>query len=188
MLSLETVEFKKVEISVYVSNLGAYNAGTLTGSWVKLPIDDVNDIYKEDRKKFGNVPGYGEEYFISDYEAPFNISEYENLNNLNKIAAALIDDGINDIEDAYNALENPDDIAARPLEWDDFTSEILENMDPLEVMRATSFGHVSYNDDLLRFDAYGNFESLTYFDWIKELNGLSDDIINNYLDQNGLSL
>lgn len=66
MISLD-IKPISTTIRVYVSNLGAYNSGVLTGEWTTLPVKDVKSIYDNDHQKYGTVSGYGEEYFISDY-------------------------------------------------------------------------------------------------------------------------
>lgn len=77
------------KIRIYLTNLGKYNEGKLVGDWVDLP---VNDNFKSVLNKIGisNKPdaegNIYEEWFITDYEAPFKIGEYDNINELNEIA------------------------------------------------------------------------------------------------------
>lgn len=73
-----------MDIRIYVSNLAQYNNGRLIGQWVDLPMseDDLWDVIKE-------ILGNDEEFFITDYEAPFKIEEYDSLTELNALAATL---------------------------------------------------------------------------------------------------
>lgn len=188
MLLQEEPTFKSTKISIYVSNIGAYNSGALTGEWTTLPVDDIKEIFEKDRKKFGNCADYGEEYFITDYEAPFHIGEYENIGELNKLARAFQDDGLDDLSDVYNALENPDDITAAPIEFDDDAIELLTGGDATKAAQMATFGHINWMDDYIRLDGYGNFESMTAWDWCEELNRLGDEIVGQYAYENGIDL
>ena len=94
-----------MKINVFVSNLAKYNDGELTGQWFDLPVDDVNkDILDKIDLGGDSKHGYHDEWFISDYEAPFKIDEYDNLYALNELAEALED--YDSIEDVYNALDD----------------------------------------------------------------------------------
>ena len=182
-------ELKNVEIKVFVSNIGAYNAGVLTGQWTTLPVDNVKEIFKTDKKAFGNVEGYGEEYFISDYEAPFKISELEDLTTLNKLAEALKADNLNNIEDVYNVLADKDDVLNEAVEFDNYGLELLTGgMNRMELIRLASSSNIDWNDDYIRYDGYGNLETLSESEWVDELNYVSDDIIENYATQNDIDL
>lgn len=70
------------EIRIYLTNLGAYNRGALVGKWFDLPVDDVGEMEQEVLNMKGSLPG-DEELFITDFEAPFGIEEYESLVDLN---------------------------------------------------------------------------------------------------------
>jgi len=75
---------KDLKITIYLTNLAKYNSGTLVGKWVEFPAYDLEDHIKE-------VLGNDEEYFITDYEAPFKIDEYENIIKLNEFAEEFED-------------------------------------------------------------------------------------------------
>lgn len=48
---------------------------------------------------------------------------------------------------------------------------------PIDVARATFFGKIqSWSDDYIRFNAYGNLESFTYYEAAKEAEDCVDDI------------
>lgn len=186
MISLD-IKPISTTIRVYVSNLGAYNSGVLTGKWTTLPVKDVKSIYENDRQKYGTVSGYGEEYFISDYEAPFTINEYENIEVLNKLAKSFKENNLNDIEDAYNFLDNKENTYINePIEFtEDNFNMLTEGLSNIEVARAVLFGSFkNWNDDLIRWDNVGNLETLTYYEWYEELNKNSDEIIKEYKEEN----
>ncbi len=89
-----------MEIRVFVSSLSAYNSGILTGKWTTLP---VNDVQKDILDGLD-----GEEYFISDYDAPFEIGEHINLVNLNELARELI--AFDTIKDLYCSIDNKQNV------------------------------------------------------------------------------
>lgn len=190
MLEKFNDNLENTTIKVFVSNVGAYNAGTLTGEWTTLPVKNVKTIFEADRKKNGEVEGYGEKFFITDYEAPFEVHEYENLCELNKLAKALKDDHLNNIEDVFYSLENPENICiTEPVEFNEDTfEELTSGMSRVEVARAAVFGDVNWNDDLIRIDDVGNFETLTVYEWHRELNKNSQEIIEEFAKENGINL
>ena len=68
-----------MSIRIYVASLAKYNSGRLVGTWIDLPADDLWEQVEE-------MLDGDEEWAIHDYEAPFSISEYENLDELNEVA------------------------------------------------------------------------------------------------------
>ena len=87
-----------MEIKVFVSNLAKYNDGELTGQWTTLPVDNVNTDILDKLDLGGNSKdGYRDEWFISDYEAPFKIDEYDDLYDLNTLAESLEDNDLDTI-------------------------------------------------------------------------------------------
>lgn len=130
---------------IYISNLSKYNEGESVGAWFTLPVD-----YEEVKEKIG-LDCEHEEYAIHDYELPFDISESEQLDVLNKIYYAMQDiqepviaDNIGKINDwfglggvlntlqegenftIYNAVDY-EDLAAMFVE-DGYLGEIPENI------------------------------------------------------------
>lgn len=110
------------EIKIYVANLAAYNDGVLKGNWFTLPTP-MEEIF---RKVFApyeldeNGQPHGD-FAIHDYEAPFEIGEYESIDYLNEVAelfdtlsdeevkmiCALKDEGVlMDLREGQEALEN----------------------------------------------------------------------------------
>jgi hypothetical protein len=79
-------EEKDNKIKIFLSNLGKYNEGELVGEWITLPVDD----FKPYLDKIGINDQY-EEFFISDFDAPFDIGEYDNIEELNQLARDIAD-------------------------------------------------------------------------------------------------
>ncbi len=67
------------EMKVYIANLGKYNEGELVGAWFTPPIDI------EKVKEVIGLNGEYEEYAIYDYELPFEIGEYESIEEINRL-------------------------------------------------------------------------------------------------------
>ena len=91
-------------MQIYLTNLGKYNEGELVGEWMTIPFTD-----SELEGVLENIGIDGEEYeeyFITDYEAPFAIDEYESLDTVNEWAEnaqAIIDafNGDDEVAEAY---------------------------------------------------------------------------------------
>ena len=71
----------KSEYWIYLTNLKAYNAGYLVGVYLHFPFSDeeLKEAYKQILvgNEFVDKFGYSyEEYFISDYDMPFQVGEY----------------------------------------------------------------------------------------------------------------
>lgn len=117
-------------LSIYLTDLQAYNEGHLVGKWVKLPLTNfelsqtISEVLTEGESISGSQDH--EEYFITDYEWEenefFSVDEYENLHELNKklqqleyvdeskhkAIAFLLTEGLaNDLDDA---IEKADDV------------------------------------------------------------------------------
>lgn len=90
----------KMEIKVYIANLGKYNEGILQGDWFTLPVD-----IEEMKEKIGINEQY-EEWAIHDYEAPFHIMEYSNLERLNEIAEEMAELSENEVEAVCALMDN----------------------------------------------------------------------------------
>ena len=88
---------------IYLSNLARYTEGRKNGRWLQLPMDSdkLQSIYNDIVRK-------NQEHIILDYDAPFNISEYENIFAFNKTLENISDCGLDD--DMLTALfkVNPD--------------------------------------------------------------------------------
>jgi hypothetical protein len=75
-------------IRIALTNLGKYNEGELLYTWLDLPATDeeISEAFEE--IQVAPNTRY-EEHFISDYEAPFEIGEYANIERLNEVAEVL---------------------------------------------------------------------------------------------------
>lgn len=83
-------------IKVYVSNLNNYIEGRENGKWLPLPMESG-----QLEKAMNQIVGK-QESIILDYNAPFFISEYENIFELNNFLTSLSEYGID--EDIMTAL------------------------------------------------------------------------------------
>ena len=53
---------------------------------------------------------------------------------------------------------------------------------PIEAVRATYFGDYSFSDDYVRFNGYGNLESLNDYDYEEELEDYRDEIVDRWVE------
>lgn len=176
-----------MKINVFVSNLAKYNDGELTGKWTTLPVDDVNkDILDKLDLGGDSKQGYHDEWFISDYEAPFKISEYDSIYTLNNLAEAL--ENYDTIEDVFNLLDSQ---SKQNMYLPDYMTESLDELitelgiDPVEAARATYFGKIqSWDDDYFFINEVGNFESMSEHQYQEMLNNHASEIINQFKEEN----
>lgn len=115
-------------IKIFLTNLGRYNEGYLMGEWIKLPVPD--DKLDEVLERIG-INGEYEEYFITDFEAPFanlNISEYASIEELNDFARRLdeVEEWDNDKLCAILEMESPTGIAG--------VLDIIEHLDDFDLL------------------------------------------------------
>ena len=94
------------EIKIALTNLGAYNEGTLRFVWLNLPASEEELEEAYNAIGIGEEDGCGgvyEEVFIADYEAPFTIGESDNIEDLNEKAEELtnLDEWELEIVEAY---------------------------------------------------------------------------------------
>lgn len=176
-----------MEIKVFVSNLAKYNEGELNGQWTALPVDDVNvDILDKLDLGGNSEDGYNHDWFISDYEAPFKISEYTDLYQLNELAEALED--YDAIEEVFNSLDSQ---SKQNLYLPDYMTESLDELitelgiDAVEAARATYFGKIqSWDDDYFFINEVGNFESMSEHQYQEMLNNHASEIIDQFKEEN----
>lgn len=78
-------------IKIYLSNLSRYVEGTENGRWLQLPMNTnkLQSIYND-------IVGENQEHIILEYDAPFDIDEYENIFILNQDLENLSDCGLDD--------------------------------------------------------------------------------------------
>lgn len=64
---------------------------------------------------------------------------------------------------------------------DDFFNTFFSN-NVIEAVRAVSFGDYNYSDNYVKFNAYGNLESASEYEFERELEDNADEIAERYLD------
>ena len=173
-----------MNIKVFVSNLAKYNDGQLNGQWTTLPVDNVNTDILDKLELGGNSKdGYRDEWFISDYEAPFEIGEHDNLYKLNELAESLND--YDSIEDVYWEIEDKEAAACEEV-WDfddDFFDMVFESRQ--EAARAVFFGDIkNWLDDYIYLNAYGNCETMNDYQFHEMLDDNANEIINQFKKEN----
>ncbi len=158
-----------MSIKVFITDLAAYNEGNLVGKWVELPKDEdeLEEIIREilNEGHCGEVLCYHEEFFITDYEAPFKVGGYEDVYRLNEWAERLenckeededviraifdyagsVEEGFTILEDGdyrvYKACDNMTDVAMEIVEEQGILSNVPENI-------AQYFDYEAYGRDL----------------------------------------
>lgn len=78
-------------IKIYLSNLSKYIEGMENGRWLQLPMNS-----EKLQSAYNDIVGKDQEHIILDYDAPFDISEYENIFTLNEMLENLSDCGLDD--------------------------------------------------------------------------------------------
>lgn len=81
-----------MKVNIYLSNLRKYTEGNENGKWLQLPMES-----KKLHKVFNAIVGKDEEWIILDTDAPFFISEYDDIFELNDMLENFNENGIDDI-------------------------------------------------------------------------------------------
>ena len=80
-------------MKIFITDLTAYNEGTLVGKWIQLPLSsfELSQALSEVLSEGEIISGSDnhEEVFITDYEADITIGEYDNIERLNELAEAM---------------------------------------------------------------------------------------------------
>ena len=105
-------------IEAFITNLGKYNEGTLTGEWVSFPatLEDIQKVFERigigTKNKDGSIY---EEWFITDYNCNvdglaknIDFGEYESLDELNYLASKINELNSYGLEKFQGALEAGD--------------------------------------------------------------------------------
>lgn len=102
-----------MKIRIYLSNLAKYIEGNENGKWLQLPMES-----EKLHKVFDAIIGKDEEWIILDSDAPFFISEYDDIFEVNNLLENFNESGIDDTtvklicrvsdtkEEAMKKLEN----------------------------------------------------------------------------------
>ncbi|WP_203632868.1 antirestriction protein ArdA [Lacticaseibacillus suibinensis] len=118
------------EMRVWIANLGKYNEGESVGAWFEPPIawDDVAE-------QIGLNEEY-EEYAIHDYEAPFPVSEYDSIDHINAMGAALEQLNNSELGDVVEELLDArfDDVIELATHIDDFVHYQVDSMQDVAIM------------------------------------------------------
>lgn len=116
-----------METKIFLTDLAAYNEGHLVGKWIDLPISNydwsfaLNEVLTEGEHISGSEDH--EEWFITDYEAEFDIDEYSDIDTLNEMATA------------FNALDESDMIKVKYLiEYHGYnTMDAIDKIEDVEI-------------------------------------------------------
>ena len=149
-----------MKIEIFLTNLAKYNAGLLRGEWLNLSELTEEELQAAIKK----ILGKDEEYFITDFEAPFQIDEYDNPYKLRALAEQTKDWSEFQIAGLFYLIEDGNSI-----------EDAMKRVDDLIVYQATDYEALAeqFVDDGL----YGEIpESLQYYiDYAKIGNDLSFD-------------
>lgn len=94
------------------------------------------------------------------------------LNNVDELRSLVSEmNGWDGSFEEFNFMENDEDF---------FNTYFDGN--PMEAVRAAQYGDYNYTDDYVRFNGYGNLESLSEYDVERELKDNVEDIADRLLD------
>ena len=139
-------------IKIYLSNLARYIEGKENGKWLRLPMDTdkLQSIYND-------IIGENQEHIILDYDAPFDISEYENIFALNDILENLSDCGLDsDMLTALFKVNLDRDEVLKAIENGDFT---IINVDEVSKGWSISLNREEIYGMVLESEGYNNLFS-----------------------------
>lgn len=137
---------------IYLSNLARYVEGRENGRWLQLPMDSdkLQSVYND-------IVGKNQEHIILDYDAPFEISEHENIFVINDMLENLSDCWIDD--DMLMALfkVNPNrDEVLEAIENGDFD---IVNVDEVSAGWSVSLDREEVYGMVLNEEGYNNLFS-----------------------------
>lgn len=161
------------EMRIYVVNLAKYNEGKLVGGWFNLPLD-MEEVYEkifEPHELDKDGRPYGD-FAIHDYELPFEISEYENIENLNEMVSYL--QGLDTAEPILKGNYDMGDVInfANEIEKEEHVEHIIddESLDEFVEYQAKVNGwqrvaHMLHKIDYMNekyyyINGYGNIENV----------------------------
>ena len=81
-----------LKVKIYLSNLAKYTEGNENGKWLQLPMES-----EKLHTFFNAIVGKNQETIILDYDAPFEISEWENVFVLNDFLQDINENGVDDL-------------------------------------------------------------------------------------------
>jgi hypothetical protein len=148
---------------IYLSNLGAYTRGQLKGEWLTLPMTEEK-LQAAVKKVLGNKGD--EEFFITDYDLPFSISEYENLEELN-----------NTIQELQELSLDPEELTALFKsstcgDWKETAKKILDGdytilevTDKISLIDGSDIARTLYDEEYISFLGKIPDDIIEYIDW-----------------------
>lgn len=139
-------------VKIYLSNLARYTEGRENGRWLQLPMksDKLQSVYN-------GIVGENQEHIIIDYDAPFDISEYENIFSLNDMLENLSDCGLgNDMITALFKVNSDRDEVLKAIENGDFS---IINVDDVSAGWNTSLDREEIFGMVLEDQGYNNLFS-----------------------------
>ena len=180
---------KDYPFAAFITNLGKYNEGELVGEWVKFPTSAEQIRATFDSIGIGQKDDFGytyEEWFITDYDCYVDglydkLGEYENLDELNYLAAKLDDmtqgeyaqfqaamemgNHCGSLQEMINLTENLDcyDVYPDIHDYDDLGRYYIEELDAMQVPEylRNYIDFESYGRDVA-LDENGEFTSFGY--------------------------
>ena len=153
-------------ISAFITNLGKYNEGELIGKWHDFPTtrEEIARTFKEI-----DIDGVRyEEFFITDYDINIegiydNLSEYENLNEINYLASKIAEMDRSDLE-KYEAIISYGDYCSSLKNLINLT-ENLDCYDYIEgILNDYDLGYYWINDSGC-YDIKSMGQLYSYFDY-----------------------
>ena len=180
---------KDYPFAAFITNLGKYNEGELVGEWVKFPTtaEEMKKVF--DRIGIGQKDDFGqpyEEWFITDYDCYVGalydkLGEYENLDELNYLAAKLeemgqgeyaqfqaameVGDHSGSLQEIINLTDNLDcyDLYPSIQDYDDLGRYYIEELDAMQVPEhlRNYIDYEAYGRDVA-MDESGDFTDLGY--------------------------
>lgn len=160
-------------INIYLSNLARYTEGKENGRWLQLPMESAKL-----EKVFAEIVGKDQEHIILDYNAPFEVSEYENIFSLNEFMEILKECGLD--EDGLKAIFSIADTKEEAIKAIENGNYTIIDVDAVIEGWATCFVDDDILGRVLHEEGYNNlFESpipeemLDYMNWENIYNCLS---------------
>lgn len=156
-------------LKVFLSDLGKYNEGELTGDWYALDTYEGREDFSSALKEI-QTEGSGE-FFISDYDSEYVVvSEHPDTDVLIELGE-IFENNFSTLEDMFSRLssmiaevsENNDELAHLEYMPMEFLDEQLEHFEPIQILNKMHFGEFNPTHDYFKFDAYMNLESVS--DW-----------------------
>ncbi len=169
-----------METRIYIADLASYNAGILSGRWVTLPSENINkelqmvlDRGTADRKEAGVYDGVpSEEHAIHDYELPFSISEYEDLEMLN--AKVELYENLSEQEQKKLAY-------AIDYQGDDLT-DALDKLNEIEIYEDTTYTELA--EQFVEEGFFGSIPDSPLSSYI-DYEAIGRDLSFDYVDVDG---